>query len=694
LKIIWQSNSPYVQTGYGNQTDIATRWLKQHGHEVYIAGFHGHSGAILNFNGIPVLPSSMEQWGNDVILAHYDYYRPDVYFMLMDSWVLNKNVLDALPAAVWSPVDSTPISPPVFEALTHVRWPVAMSRHGERQMRYAGLDPLYVPHMVETSVYKPVDRAQARATYGFTEKQFVAVTVAANKGTPSRKGLDRLLCAWSHFVRKNPNSILYMHTNPYPMNSGLDLMEICAFYDLRYHEGNMQPGHNLDGVQVVFPDQYRMIRGDYDSAALNNLYNAADVFILPSAGEGFGIPVIEAQAAGCPVIVTDFTALHELGEAGYCIPIDPIDDLVVTLHGTHQCQPKISEIVAGLEWGLHFRGDDNLRQKAREFALGYDVETVMNRHMLPALKVMAQGNADYMQFQEYRRKRPDVPRPSHTLTMPPDGRETAVLPECRAKGHDWSPTGVWDGKGELCVPCRRAGCEAELRKTASGWLVNPTGFKEEVNGIALDIEDDPAGGVAKIIMREIEQNYDLDEIDFQPGDKVIDIGAHVGIVSIYLAKKHPEITIYAYEPVPENFERLKRNIEANQVRNITALNYAITADGRDVLLSGDIAGNSGGSSMFATPNGHTRTVKSGTLPTIISTINGGGRIKLLKIDCEGCEFEILQSAGELLRQVDHIRGEFHSNDRLRAMGCDPMALDKYCEQFVADVKVNACDIAS
>ena len=186
MKILWHANSPWTQTGYSVQTDIVTRWLKRHGHEVYIAGFHGHSGAILRFNDIPVLPSSLEQWGNDVILAHYDFYRPDVYFMLMDSWVVNKHVLDALPASNWTPVDSTPISPPVFETLTHVRWPVAMSRHGERQMRFAGLDPLYVPHMIETDVFKPMDRMQARATYGFSEGQFVAVIVVIADTPPER----------------------------------------------------------------------------------------------------------------------------------------------------------------------------------------------------------------------------------------------------------------------------------------------------------------------------------------------------------------------------------------------------------------------------------------------------------------------------------------------------------------------------
>lgn len=692
MKIIWHSNAPWIQSGYGNQTDIATRWLHRNGHEVYISGYHGHSGAILTFGGIPVLPSGMEQWGNDMILAHYDFYRPDVFFMLMDSWVVKDQILDNMPASLWCPVDSTPISPPVFQAMQHVRWPVAMSRHGERQMRYTGLDPLYVPHMVETNVYKPSDRKAARAAYGFTDSQFVAVTVAANKGF--RKNLDRLLKAWSLFVQDHPDSILFLHTNPMPTQSGADLCAMCDFFELSYHLGSLQPGETLDGVQVALPDMYRMMRGDYTETAMNNLYNAADVFVLPSAGEGFGVPIIEAQSAGCPVAVSDYTSMTELSEVGYRIPIDLTDDLIYNLHDTHQAYPKVSEIRKALDWGWEHRGDAELRAKARSFAMGYDAETVMTRHMMPAFKVMAQGNADYMRYQEYRQPKPtDFKAAAPQIVLPPDGKDTATVPECRENGHDWGQTGVWNKDGtELCAPCRRPDCTAELRRSATGWTLIEDGFKPEINGIPMDIEDDPQGGVAKLVMREIENNYDLDSIDFQPGDVVIDIGAQVGIVSIYLAKKYPFLRIQAFEPSAQNYGHLMRNMIENDV-HFAATCEAVTGDGREITLNGDPTSNSGGLSIYTQPNGHREKVYSRTLKDIFE-VRGIKRAKLLKIDCEGAEYEILQSAGpEILSKIDHLRGEFHTNARLRALGYDPNQLDALCEQYIPDVKVQSIEIA-
>lgn len=390
MRVLIHSNAPFVGTGYGNQTDLMSRWLKQRGHDVIVSAFHGLRGSRMNIGGIDVLPGSDEQWGNDILLAHYDHYRPDVLFALMDSWVLDRDTLRGAPMALWAPVDHTPIPPAVADRLRHTRWPIAMSRHGEREMRKVGLDPFYVPHMVDTGAYHPADRDQARRACGFPEGAFVAVSVAANKGFPARKSLDRLMKAWARFVEAHPGSVLYLHTNPYPTASGLPLYEVAKFYGLR--AAGMSAAGAAPDADVLFPDMYMWMRGEYGAPALNALYNAADVFVLPSRGEGFGIPVIEAQAAGCPVIVSHFTAQTELAPHGYLIPIDPFDDTEYTLQGSEQCVPRPSAILARLEDAWADRGNPVIREVAREHALSYDIERVMTRHMLPALETIAEGN--------------------------------------------------------------------------------------------------------------------------------------------------------------------------------------------------------------------------------------------------------------------------------------------------------------
>ena len=66
----------------------------------------------------------------------------------------------------------------------------------------------------------------------------------------------------------------------------------------------------------------------------------------------------------------------------------------------------------------------------------------------------------------------------------------------------------------------------------------------------------------------LKGDYHFDNIIFNDGDIVIDIGAHVGMVSIVLGKLNPAITVYAFEPIPTNYNALIENIKINNIRNV------------------------------------------------------------------------------------------------------------------------------
>jgi FkbM family methyltransferase len=180
-----------------------------------------------------------------------------------------------------------------------------------------------------------------------------------------------------------------------------------------------------------------------------------------------------------------------------------------------------------------------------------------------------------------------------------------------------------------------------------------------IDGVKLDLQDDPRGGVVKIVLSEIEKTYLLNTMEFSPGDTVIDVGAHVGAVSIYLGKVMPWLNIYAFEPDPDNFNRLLRNIKANGVENITAINKAITADGRDVRLFRGPESNSGGASIILNGKENAVDVHSTTLPEVFRQYDIK-TCRLLKIDCEGAEYEIFSSLpAALWTKIKSVRGEFH-----------------------------------
>ena len=61
--------------------------------------------------------------------------------------------------------------------------------------------------------------------------------------------------------------------------------------------------------------------GPVDDAALHDLYRRAALFLFPSLYEGYGMPVLEAMAAGCPVVCSTAPALVEVaGAAALCAP--------------------------------------------------------------------------------------------------------------------------------------------------------------------------------------------------------------------------------------------------------------------------------------------------------------------------------------------------------------------------------------
>jgi FkbM family methyltransferase len=91
-------------------------------------------------------------------------------------------------------------------------------------------------------------------------------------------------------------------------------------------------------------------------------------------------------------------------------------------------------------------------------------------------------------------------------------------------------------------------------------------------------------GVRAAVSR-MKNDYFLSQVAvFRNGDTVVDVGAHVGVFSIYLAKKYPFITVYAVEPDPLNYACLKRNIDLNAATNVIAVNKAVTGDGRRTTL--------------------------------------------------------------------------------------------------------------
>jgi FkbM family methyltransferase len=206
----------------------------------------------------------------------------------------------------------------------------------------------------------------------------------------------------------------------------------------------------------------------------------------------------------------------------------------------------------------------------------------------------------------------------------------------------------------------------------------------EIDGIALSAYDRVGSQSAQWIAWELQaDDYRLRQIQFEEGDVIVDIGAHVGLFSMYLAKRWPCVTVYAFEPFPENFVNCAENLRLNNVINVVLSQKAISGDSRPLDMASSPHNSGGASAIESTfgSNAIVRGIPSMTLDEVFS-VHAIDHCRLLKIDCEGMEYEVLLGAG-VLEKVEYLAGEFHASACMKNLGWWPHRLRAHCESFFA-----------
>lgn len=109
-------------------------------------------------------------------------------------------------------------------------------------------------------------------------------------------------------------------------NFALTLAALAYLPDVHLHcvGGGPFSAAEFDGVPESIRARVRHL-GFVNDPALNALYNRAQCLVYPSAYEGFGIPVLEAMRAGCPVVSLDCRAVVEVGGDALCVSDDAQD---------------------------------------------------------------------------------------------------------------------------------------------------------------------------------------------------------------------------------------------------------------------------------------------------------------------------------------------------------------------------------
>lgn len=386
MRLTWLSNSPWTPYGYGVQTALFTTRLVTAGHPVAVISTYGHQGSAINWNGVQVFGTSFHPYGMDIMHGHSKTFHADALITLLDTQVMEVEGLQGTPWVPWFPVDHVTIPPAIFEKLKHSTARIAMSRHAVGEMDKAGMDCHYIPCGVDTQVYKPLPMQAAREMMQFPADKFIVGMVAANKGAPSRKAFQAQIAAFAALQKKHGDCLLYLHTLDGARGGwdAEDLLGYCAAMGLTVaHAFGENAGKEYD---VLFADQYGIALG-YTPEMMANLYSAFDVHTLVTMGEGFGIPLIEAQACGCPVITGSWTSMPELCFSGWKVDADDTEKIFTPM-GAFQYLPHPGAIAEKMEAAYQMRGNQSYRDRARDGALAYDADKITLKYWLPVLKAI------------------------------------------------------------------------------------------------------------------------------------------------------------------------------------------------------------------------------------------------------------------------------------------------------------------
>ena len=170
--------------------------------------------------------------------------------------------------------------------------------------RYLDVDPAklhMVPEAVDHELFVPGDPDEARSKL-------------------TRHGIDRpfVLFVSSLWAYKNAAGLIRAFAEAGDALAGHQLVLVGAARDEPHKRELVSLTHSL-GVA----DRTVWV-GPVPHHETVDFYRAADVFVYPSFNETFGLPLLEAMAAGCPVVTSDVTSMPEIAGDG-ALTVDPRD---------------------------------------------------------------------------------------------------------------------------------------------------------------------------------------------------------------------------------------------------------------------------------------------------------------------------------------------------------------------------------
>lgn len=147
--------------------------------------------------------------------------------------------------------------------------------------------------------------------------------------------------------------------------------------------------------------------------------------------------------------------------------------------------------------------------------------------------------------------------------------------------------------------------------------------------------------------------------EVRSGETIIEIGGHIGLFTVAAARRAVPGSVYVFEPDPENARLLRENVRLNNLANVSIQEAAVAGVAGRRTLYRDPA-NTAGHTLYP--------LSGGSAPVQVETVRlsdflrerGIAKVDYLKMDCEGAEYEILQSLQDAdLGRIERLAIEVH-----------------------------------
>lgn len=341
-KVLVVGDSSAIHTGFANVVrHICMEIYKSGNYDLKTIGwFHMQTDEIVPYEIIPTFRDASnpmfverDKYSAETFPKVVEEYKPDLVLAVGDSWMVepiararNRNKFKLV---LYVPIDGMPIPKKWIKIFEEADAFVAYGEFGKNviHQRKADLDINVINHGVDLDVFKPLEDdiiSIVKDQFG-GQDLFIVGCVARNQ---PRKNLERLFKTSRLFLNPytmcNECGTVVLSKAPVCPDCGSknldfgDSKEDVRFYfhmalkDCGWDVLELIERFNLQG-KVAYPKGLQIGRG-VEAARLNEIMNAFDVFTLPTSGEGWGLPILEAMSCGLPCLVTGYSALMDFAK--------------------------------------------------------------------------------------------------------------------------------------------------------------------------------------------------------------------------------------------------------------------------------------------------------------------------------------------------------------------------------------------